>query len=138
MTTKTKQSIQANGKRPSNLPKTEVMPQAKRRRFTAAYKRRIVEEADACTERGEIGALLRREGLYSSHLSTWRKQHDRSELVDRKRGRKGDPAAAELKRLQRENEQLRQELKKAQLVIDVQKKLSQALGLGQTEQDDDA
>lgn len=136
MTNKMNQTAQANGKRPSDLPKTEVVPRAKRRRFTAAYKQRIVEEADACAERGAIGALLRREGLYASHLSTWRKQRDRGELTDRKRGRKGDPAAAELKRLQRENERLRQELEKAQLVIDVQKKLSQALGLDQTEKDD--
>lgn len=138
MTDKTNKTMQANGKAPSDRPKTEVVPRAKRRRFTAAYKQRIVAEADACTERGEIGALLRREGLYSSHLSNWRKQRDRGELTDRKRGRKGNPAGAELKRLQRENERLRQELEKAQLVIEVQKKLSQALGLDQTETSDDA
>jgi transposase len=138
MISKRVQQAQANGKSPSKIPETEVVPRAKRRRFTAAYKRRIVQEADACTERGAIGALLRREGLYSSHLSTWRKQHDRSELSDKKRGRKGDPAAAELKRLQCENERLRRELEKAQLVIEVQKKLSRALGLDQTETDDDA
>ena len=138
MTDKTNKTMQANGKAPSDRPETEVVPRAKRRRFTAAYKQRIVAEADACTEHGEIGALLRREGLYSSHLSNWRKQRDRGELTDRKRGRKGDPAGAELKRLQRENERLRQELEKAQLVIEVQKKLSQALGLDQTETSDDA
>jgi len=138
MTDKTNKTNQANGKTPSDLPQTEVIPRAKRRRFTAAYKQRIVAEADAGTERGEIGALLRREGLYSSHLANWRKQRDRGELTDRKRGRKGDPADAELKRLQRENERLRQELEKAKLVIEVQKKLSQALGLDQTETSDDA
>jgi transposase len=129
MTSKTDQSIQTNGKTPSDLPETEVVPRARRRRFTAAYKERIVAEADACTERGAIGALLRREGLYSSHLSTWRKQRAVGELTDKQRGRKGDPAAAELKRLKRENERLRKELEKAELIIDVQKKLSQVLGL---------
>lgn len=138
MMDKTNQTRQANGKVPSDRPETEVVPRARRRRFTAAYKQRIVAEAEACTERGEIGALLRREGLYSSHLSNWRKQRDRGKLTDHKRGRKGDPAGAELKRLQRENQRLRQELEKAQLVIDVQKKLSQALGLDQTETSDDA
>lgn len=139
MTDKTTQiTLQGNGKTPGDLPQTEVVPRARRRRFTAAYKQRIVAEADVCTARGEIGALLRREGLYSSHLSNWRKQRDRGALTDRKRGRNGNPAAAELKRLQRENERLRQELEKAQLVIEVQKKLSQVLGLDQTEQAGDA
>ncbi len=138
MTDKTSKTIQGNGKASGNRPKTEVVPRAKHRRFTATYKQRIVAEAEACTEPGAIGALLRREGLYSSHLSNWRKQRDRGELADRKRGRKGDPAGAELKRLQRENEWLRQELGKAQLVIEVQKKLSQALGLDQTGMGGDA
>jgi transposase-like protein len=118
-----------NGKQPGAVPDPEVRLRAKRRRFSAAYKQRILQEADACQERGQIGALLRREGLYSSHLSNWRKQRDRGELTERKRGRKGDPAGAELKRLQRENERLRKELEKAELIIDVQKKLSQVLGL---------
>lgn len=137
MTDRKKSAMQSNGKQPKEQPETEVVVRAKRRRFSAAYKHRIVAEADACTEQGEIGALLRREGLYSSHLSAWRKQRDRGDLTDRQRGRKGDPAKAELKRLQRENERLRQELEKAQLIIDVQKKLSQALGLDQTEASDD-
>jgi transposase-like protein len=115
-----------------------VVPRAQRRRFTAAYKRQIVKEADACSERGQIGALLRREGLYSSQLSAWRKQRDQSEWGDQKRGRKGDPATAELQRLQHENECLRRELEKARLVIDVQKKLSQVLGLDQAEKDESA
>ena len=138
MITKTRYNTSANGKKPGEQPITEVTPQARRRRFTTAYKRRILEEADACTERGQIGALLRREGLYSSHLSTWRKQRDRDELVEKTRGRKADPAAAELKRLEQENEQLRQELEKARVVIDVQKKLSQVLGLELPETGDSA
>jgi transposase len=119
----------ANGKQPDEVPDPEVVVRARRRQFSAAYKLRILQEADGCQERGEIGALLRREGLYSSNLSTWRKQRAVGELADKQRGRKGDPAAAELKRLQRENERLRRELEKAELIIDVQKKLSQVLGL---------
>ena len=138
MTSKIDQQAQAKGQSPAKVPETEVVPRAKRRRFTAAYKLRITQEAEACTERGEIGALLRREGLYSSHLSMWRKQRDAGELADKRRGRKGDPAAAELQRLKRENERLRQELEKSQLVIEVQKKLSQVLGLEQTALDGDA
>ena len=120
---------QANGRRAINLPEAEVTPQAKRRRFSAAYKLQIVKEADACTERGNIGALLRREGLYSSQLSKWRQQREAGQLADKKRGPKSDPVAAENERLRQENKRLRKELEKAQLVIDVQKKLSQALGL---------
>jgi transposase-like protein len=116
-----------------------VTARAQRRRFTAADKRRIVAEADACTKRGQIGALLRREGVYSSQLSTWRKQREQGELTDpTKRGRPAEPASAELQRLQRENERLRRELEKARFVIDVQKKLSQVLGLEQAEKDDNA
>lgn len=138
MIMKTTYSTPVNGKKPGDRPTTEVTPRAKRRHFTTAYKRRILEEVDACAERGQIGALLRREGLYSSHLSTWRKQQDRGELNGKTRGRKADPAAAELKRLEQENERLRQELEKARMVIDVQKKLSQVLGLEMTETGDSA
>jgi transposase len=118
-----------NGKQVSEVPDPEVVPRAKRRRFSAAYKLRILQEVDACTQHGEIGALLRREGLYSSHLSKWRQQRDAGRLTDKKRGAKADPLAAENAKLQRENERLRKELEKARLIIDVQKKLSQALGL---------
>lgn len=127
-----------NDKQASAVPDAEVVVRAKRRRFSTAYKLRILQAADACQERGAIGALLRREGLYSSQLSTWRKQRVAGELADKKRGRQGDPAAAEVKRLKRENERLRRELEKAQLVIEVQKKLSQVLGLSETQPDDDA
>jgi len=115
----------------SKEPNPEVVPKAKRRRFSAEYKRRIVEEADNCTERGEIGAVLRREGLYSSHLTDWRKQRNRGDLDgrrNRKRGRKPDPQATEIARLQRENEQLRSRLDRAERIIDVQKKLAHLLG----------
>ena len=108
-------------------PDPQVVPKAERRQFSAEYKLRILDEADRCTEHGQIGALLRREGLYSSHLTTWRRQRDQGTL-GQKRGRKADPQAAEIKRLQRENEQLRARLERAEHIIDVQKKLAQLLG----------
>jgi len=110
----------------------EVVVKAQRRQFTAAYKHRILQEADACAQPGEIGALLRREGLYSSHLNTWRHQRVRGEqqgLTPAKRGRKTDPQAAENARLQRETERLKAQLARAELIIEVQKKVSQLLGL---------
>jgi transposase len=113
-------------------PDPEVTPKAKRRRFSAEYKLRILAEADGCTQPGEIGALLRREGLYSSHLTTWRRQRDEGQLyglTGKKRGRKADPQAAELAQLRQENEQLQARLKQAETIIDVQKKLCGLLGL---------
>ena len=118
-----------NGSRPTMAeePDPQVVPKAERRQFSAEYKLRILDEADRCTEHGQIGALLRREGLYSSHLTTWRRQRDQGTL-GQKRGRKPDPQAVEIKRLQRENEQLRARLERAEHIIDVQKKLAQLLG----------
>ncbi len=113
----------------------EVLEKPKRRRFTAEYKQRILDEAAQCTEPGEIGALLRREGLYSSHLTTWRRQHDSGALAGltpHQRGRKANPRAAEARRLaelEQENERLRQQLQQAQTIIEVQKKLSSLLGI---------
>ena len=121
------------------MPDPEVVPRAKRRHFSAKYKLRILTEADQCTQRGEIGALLRREGLYSSHLTTWRKQRARGQLeglTPKKRGRKPDPHATELARLQRENERLKARLEQAETIIEVQKKLSQMLGLTPAERDE--
>ena len=123
----------ADDDRDVQVPEPEVLPRAKRRRFSAEYKLRILEEADKCTQRGEIGALLRREGLYSSHLSTWRRQRMLGQLEGlspRKRGRKPqDPVDEEVTRLRRENERLRTRLEEAEMIIDVQKKLSLLLGL---------
>lgn len=112
-------------------PDPEVLEQPKRRRFTAAYKRRIVEEADACTEHGEIGALLRREGLYSSHLTTWRAQYRQNDLAGKKRGRKATkhPLEKEVARLRKENADLRRDLEQAEAIIEIQKKVSDMLGL---------
>jgi transposase-like protein len=124
-------------KEPPDIPDPEVVPKAKRRKFSAEYKVRILEEADRCTERGEIGALLRREGLYSSHLSTWRRQRDQgilSGLSPKKRGRKGkDELEKELAELRRENKRLQARLEEAEMIIDVQKKLSRLLGLATEE-----
>ncbi len=117
-----------NGER--KMPDPEVSTKAKRRSFTAEYKRRILEEADSCTEPGEIGALLRREGLYSSHLAKWRRQREAGGLdglKPKKRGRKKDEEAAEIAQLRRENERLRKQLEQAELIIAAQKKLAQAL-----------
>ncbi len=107
---------------------------ARRRKFSPAYMQRIVREADACSAPGAIGELLRREGLYSSHLSTWRSAVAASDaaLLSPKRGPKPDPAKAadrQLARLQMENEKLRKQLGRAEQIIDVQKKLCDLLGL---------
>ncbi|MDA8344895.1 MAG: transposase [Thermaerobacter sp.] len=119
---------QRDGERPER--EIEVVPRAERRRFTAEYKLRILEEADRCQAPGEIGALLRREGLYSSHLVKWRRQREESVLaaLGQKRGRKpADPLSGEVNRLRRENARLNQELEKAQKVIEVQGKVSALL-----------
>lgn len=111
----------------------DVVQLPQRRRFSAEYRMRILREADACTKRGELGALLRREGLYSSHLVDWRRQRDEGvlhALMPRRRGRKpAHPADVENQQLRRENARLTEELTKARLVIDVQGKVSALLGL---------
>lgn len=119
---------------PSKETDAEVVAVARRRKFTQAYMQRIVREADACTAPGAIGELLRREGLYSSHLSTWRAAVAASDaaLQSPKRGPKPDPAKAvdrQLARLQHDNDKLRKQLDRAQQIIDVQKKLCDLLGL---------
>lgn len=119
--------------RSASDPDPEVPEKARRRRFTAKYKLKILEQADRCSEPGEIGALLRREGLYSSLLSRWREQREAGALAAlsaKKRGRKPrpiDPQAQRVAELQRENARLRDKLEKAETIIAVQKKLSQLL-----------
>ena len=114
-------------------PSVEVSARPTRRRFTAAYKLSIVQEADRCTEPGQIGALLRREGLYSSHLGKWRKLRDAGSLDalhPRKRGPKTaapTPLIKENEQLRRENARLQKKLKKAEMVIDFQKKVAALL-----------
>ena len=120
--------------RAASDPDPEVPAKARRRRFTAAYKLDILTQADACSKPGEIGALLRREGLYSSLLSKWREQRAAGALAalrPKKRGRKPrrvDPQAKRVAQLERENGRLRQRLEKAETIIAVQKKLSRLLG----------
>jgi len=111
-------------------PSPEVLERPVRRRFTVEYKLRILAEADACSEPGMLGELLRREGLYSSHLSTWRRLRDEgvlAGLTPKRRGRKAklkNPLADENRRLERENERLKEQLRQAELIIDVQKKVA--------------
>ena len=110
----------------------EVTERAKRRRFTAEYKLRILREADACKGDGDLGALLRREGLYSSHLSTWRRQRDeiaKAGLKARKRGPKGKAVDPRVKQLERENARLKRRLARVELMLDIQKKASEMLGI---------
>jgi transposase len=114
---------------------TEVMPKAKRRTFTAKYKREIVREAAGCTETGETGALLRREGLYSSHLTVWRRELAAGQLAalaPKKRGPKGkqvDPQAEELAMVRRQLDAATARAERAELIVEIQKKLSLMLGL---------
>jgi len=118
-----------NGKVKVEVRDTEVVPKAKRRQFSVAYKKGILAEVDGCTEAGQIGAILRREGLYSSHLTSWRRQRERGEWGGN-RGRPAKPEAEqELNRLRQENERLQQRLAQAEAIIDVQKKVSQLIGL---------
>ena len=123
-----------NGNERTEMPDPEVVPVAQRRRFSAGEKLRILEEAEACTEAGEIGAILRREGIYSSYLSRWRQARDRGQLTalgTQQRGPKPAMDAAmvrEVAGLRRENERLQARLGQAETIIEVQKKLSQLLG----------
>lgn len=113
----------------------EVVPRARRRTFTNADKRRILQAADRCSEPGEIGALMRREGVYSSSLSTWRRQREAADLgalAPQKRGPKADPSRADaqqIAQLTRERDKLQVQLDKANLVIAVQKKVGALLAL---------
>lgn len=119
----------------STRPEPEVVAVAKRRRFSMSFKRRVVRAAEGCKEPGEVGALLRREGLYSSHLCQWRKEIkalEEATLSAKKRGPKPDVAKAEARRiqaLQQEIARLRQKLGRAEQIIEAQKKLCTVLGL---------
>jgi transposase len=116
-------------------PDPEVSGRAARRRFTAEYKLRMLRQADACAGTGELGTLLRREGLYSSHLTTWRRQREQGSLAalsPKKRGRPAgapSPLARRVAELERENVGLTRRLQQAETIIAVQKKLSEALGI---------
>lgn len=121
-----------NGKPTAAVPDPEVSLKAKRRTFAAEYKLRILDEASACCTPRERGALLRREGLYSSHLTNWRRELHAGALnglQPKKRGPKSDPLAIENAQLKRELARLQAKLERAETIIEVQKKLSQLLGL---------
>lgn len=126
----------------SELSDPEVPEKARRRTFDRGYRLRIVEEADRCTGAGQVGELLRREGLYSSQLANWRRQRAEgslSETSSKKRGRrpkKQDPAQAEIERLRRERDRLAERLRQAELIIAVQKKVVGLLGTPWNEPDD--
>ena len=120
---------------PPVVPDPEVHERAARRRFTAEYKLQVLRQADQCAGIGEVGALLRREGLYSSHLTTWRRQREQGALValaPKKRGRPTvpvSPLARRVAELERDNARLARRLRQAEAIIEAQKKLSEILGL---------
>ncbi len=116
------------------IPDPQVSARPQRRHFSAAYKARVVEEAESCTEPGAIGALLRREGLYSSQLSAWRKLYRAGALQalrDDKRGRKATkhPLVDEVAQLRKANERLAERLERAETIIEIQKKVATMLGI---------
>jgi transposase len=121
----------------------EVPAKATRRRFSGEFKRRVLREADAARDAGEIGALLRREGLYSSHLATWRRQRERGELAGlgpKHRGRKvkaANPLAKRVVELERDKRRLERRLKQAELLLEIQKKASQLLEIPLASRDDE-
>jgi transposase len=120
----------ASGGAPHDDP--EVVAIARRRRFSGSEKRRLLAEADRCRQAGTLGAFLRRERIYSSMLSSWRKQLDASDrvaLAPKKRGPKPDPSARQIEQLNRDIARLRRKLERAEIIIDAQKKLCVALGL---------
>lgn len=128
---------------PDSVSDPEVPARATRRRFSARYKLKILQQADRCRP-GELGALLRREGLYWSNLQTWRRQRQEGTLqalAPRKRGRKAkpvNPLTPEVKRLQRENRRLKRKLEQAEIMLDIQKKASEMMGISlATSRDED-
>ena len=120
---------------PLSSSEVEVTAKPTRRRYTAEYKHRILREADTCTRPGELGAFLRREGLYSSNLTVWRKQRERGEiegLSQKKRGpssKEKNPLAAKVATLERENRRLRARSERAEGLVELQKKVSEILGI---------
>ena len=116
------------GPTPLGAPDPEVTARHARRRFTPQYKLEILGKADGCTRPGQLGELLRKEGLYSSHLITWRRQREEG-LTPKKRGRKAVPVDPRVKKLEQENRRLERRLKKAEAIIDFQKKVHELLGI---------
>jgi len=126
----------------SRVGEVEVLAKPERRRFTLEYKRRVVREADSCKGPGEIGALLRHEGLYSSHLSAWRAARDRGELAGSSPRKRGpvptpvDPRDKRILELERENRKLLRRAERAEALVAVQKKVSELLGIQLDQQDE--
>jgi len=118
-----------------SVEEVEVVAKAERRRFTAEYKLRVLHEADRCTQPGEIGALLRREGLYWSNLITWRKQRQSGELAGLRGNRRGpkrrekNPLANRVRELEQENGRLKRRAERAEGIVELQKKVSEILGI---------
>ncbi len=124
------------------VPNSEVSSRPQRRRFTAEYKACIVKEAEACRDSGQIGAMLRREGLYSSHLSKWRRLYEMGALTalkDDKRGSKASkhPLEDEVARLRKQNARLTHRLQQAETIIEIQKKVSTILGIPMKDDQDE-
>lgn len=119
----------------SKVPSPEVLERAKRRTYPAEYKRAMLREVDSLRDPGSLGALLRREGLYASHIATWRWQRERGELdalTPKKRGprsTKNDPLLKRIAALERENRRLQKRLERAELINDIQKKISEITGI---------
>lgn len=130
------ESANGNGSNPHSEPEIEVVEKAVRRTFNAAYKAKILREADAA-EPGTVAAMLRREGLYSSHLQKWRSEESRRVQEARKRGPKTNALAAEVKRLREENARLEKKLTKAGHIIDLQKKIAEIMEVTLEEIPDD-
>lgn len=127
--------VSNNNSNQNTIPDPEVSSKATRRRFTAQYKLRILQDADNCTSFGQVGALLRREGLYASNLTTWRRQKERGSLdalSPKRRGPKkkeSDSLTQHILELERENSAIKQKLKQAETIIEVQKKISEILNI---------
>jgi transposase-like protein len=118
-----------------SLTEVEVVAKGERRRFTGEYKAKVLREADSCKRPGEIGALLRREGLYWSNLTTWRKQRENGELAGLKRNQRGpqrrerNPLAERVRELERDNARLKRRAERAERIVELQKKVSEILGI---------
>lgn len=126
--------MEKNDKKISQNP--EVVEKAARRRFTSEYKQRIAVEAQECNQPGQLGALLRREGLHSSTVLRWRRQLQENSLTSSKKAKHGETPSQELARLKRENARLAEKLRQAELIIDVQKKVSEMMQTRSPEKDD--
>lgn len=125
--------MNGNGTLKESMSETEVIVTAQRRQYSREYKERILDEIDRAREPGEVGAILRREGLYSQLISKWRAQRKADFPGSGKRGPQANPQAGEIARLKRENERLRIRLERAEAILEVQKKVSQLLGLDENE-----